>query len=205
MTGAVHGTAILEFPTYRITVREPLRDCVYQEVQDRQRAIEHAKAAPATPNLDWKVEFDKACTAFDTKAVLVLVGDRQPVSLDETITLTTGMEVAFLRLVPLVGGLSTLQAINEEKAKLLYDCLDGSAYWKPCANKDSRSIMNITWRLGTEELETKFCKEATAAGLEGLKGHRSVGGIRASIYNAVSKESVAALVGFMNEFEKKNG
>jgi len=108
MTGAVHGTAILEFPTYRITVREPLRDCVYQEVQDRQRAIEHAKAAPATPNLDWKVEFDKACTAFDTKAVLVLVGDRQPVSLDETITLTTGMEVAFLRLVPLVGGLSTL-------------------------------------------------------------------------------------------------
>jgi len=107
--------------------------------------------------------------------------------------------------VEAVGGLSTLQAINEEKAKLLYDCLDGSAYWKPCANKDSRSIMNITWRLGTEELETKFCKEATAAGLEGLKGHRSVGGIRASIYNAVSKESVAALVGFMNEFEKKNG
>ncbi|HYG73549.1 MAG TPA: 3-phosphoserine/phosphohydroxythreonine transaminase [Planctomycetota bacterium] len=104
-----------------------------------------------------------------------------------------------------VGGLAKLQAINEQKAKLLYDTLDGSAYWKPCAHKDSRSIMNVTWRLGTEELENKFCKEATAAGLDGLKGHRSVGGIRASIYNAVSLESVQALVNFMKEFEKKNG
>jgi len=104
-----------------------------------------------------------------------------------------------------VGGLSKLQAINEEKAKTLYDTLDSSAFWKPCAHKSSRSIMNVTWRLPSEDLENKFAKEATAAGLDGLKGHRSVGGIRASIYNAVSLESVKALVGFMKEFEKKNG
>ena len=104
-----------------------------------------------------------------------------------------------------VGGLAKLQALNDEKAKLLYDTLDGSGFWKPCASKDSRSHMNVTWRLPSEELENKFTKEATAAGLDGLKGHRSVGGIRASIYNAISLESVQALVGFMKEFEKKNG
>jgi phosphoserine aminotransferase len=104
-----------------------------------------------------------------------------------------------------VGGLAKLQAINEEKAALLYKELDSSPYWKPCANKDSRSIMNVTWRLGSEALEEQFVKEATKAGLDGLKGHRSVGGLRASIYNAVSQESVQALVSFMREFQKKNG
>ncbi|MCY3024007.1 MAG: 3-phosphoserine/phosphohydroxythreonine transaminase [Planctomycetota bacterium] len=104
-----------------------------------------------------------------------------------------------------LGGLAKLQALNEEKAALLYKTLDGSAYWKPCAQKDSRSIMNVTWRMGSEALEEKFVKEATAAGLGGLKGHRSVGGLRASIYNAVPKAAVEALVSFMNEFEKKNG
>ncbi|MGD0091411.1 MAG: 3-phosphoserine/phosphohydroxythreonine transaminase [Planctomycetota bacterium] len=104
-----------------------------------------------------------------------------------------------------LGGLAKLQALNEEKAGLLYKTLDSSAYWKPCAHKDSRSNMNVTWRLGNEALEEKFAKEATKAGLDGLKGHRSVGGLRASIYNAVPKEAVEALVSFMGEFEKKNG
>jgi len=104
-----------------------------------------------------------------------------------------------------LGGLARLQAINEEKAGLLYKTLDSSAYWKPCAQKESRSIMNVTWRLGNEQLEEKFVKEATAAGLQQLKGHRSVGGLRASIYNAVPKEAVEALVSFMKEFERKNG
>jgi phosphoserine aminotransferase len=104
-----------------------------------------------------------------------------------------------------LGGLTKLQAINEAKANLLYKTLDSSAYWKPCANKDCRSIMNVTWRLGNEQLEEKFVKEATAAGLQQLKGHRSVGGLRASIYNAVPMAAVEALVSFMKEFEKKNG
>jgi len=104
-----------------------------------------------------------------------------------------------------LGGLAKLQALNEEKAALLYKTLDGSAYWKPCAHKESRSGMNVTWRLGSEALEEQFAKEATKAGLDGLKGHRSVGGLRASIYNAVPKAAVEALVNFMRDFEKKNG
>jgi phosphoserine aminotransferase len=104
-----------------------------------------------------------------------------------------------------IGGLEKLRQLNERKAALLYETLDGSSYWKPCAQKESRSIMNVTWRMGTEALEEKFVKEATAAGLDGLKGHRSVGGLRASIYNAVPMEAVQALVQFMKEFERKNG
>jgi phosphoserine aminotransferase len=107
--------------------------------------------------------------------------------------------------VDAIGGISKLQQINEEKARILYEALDGSSYWKPCAKKDSRSIMNVTWRLPSEALEEQFVKESKAAGLDGLKGHRSVGGIRASIYNAVPLEGVKALVQFMKEFERKNG
>ena len=103
------------------------------------------------------------------------------------------------------GGVPAMQKKNEEKAALIYNALDSSAFWKPCAHKDSRSIMNVTWRLGTEELENRFVKEAKAVGLDSLKGHRSVGGIRASIYNAFPVEGVEALVSFMNDFEKKNG
>jgi phosphoserine aminotransferase len=104
-----------------------------------------------------------------------------------------------------IGGLAAIDAINERKAGLLYAELDRSAFWKPHADKDSRSRMNVTFRLATEDLENKFAKEATAAGLDGLKGHRSVGGIRASIYNAFPEAGVKALVEFMRQFEKTNG
>lgn len=104
-----------------------------------------------------------------------------------------------------VGGLTAIDAINERKAAALYAELDRSSFWKPHAQKDCRSRMNVTFRLATEDLEKKFAKEATAAGFDGLKGHRSVGGIRASIYNAFPEEGVDALVAFMQEFEKKNG
>jgi phosphoserine aminotransferase len=104
-----------------------------------------------------------------------------------------------------IGGLKAIDAINARKAAALYAELDRTAFWQPHADKDSRSRMNITFRLGTEELENKFAKEATAAGLDGLKGHRSVGGIRASVYNAFPEEGITALVQFMREFEKKNG
>jgi phosphoserine aminotransferase len=103
------------------------------------------------------------------------------------------------------GGLKAIEAVNARKAAALYAELDRTAFWKPHADKDSRSRMNVTFRLATEELENKFAKEATAAGLDGLKGHRSVGGIRASIYNAFPEEGISALVQFMKEFEKKNG
>jgi phosphoserine aminotransferase len=104
-----------------------------------------------------------------------------------------------------IGGLAKLQAINEQKAARLYQTLDASPFWKPCAQKNSRSIMNVTWRLATEALEEQFGKESKKAGLDGLKGHRSVGGLRASIYNAVPMEAIEALIQFMKEFERKNG
>ncbi len=102
-----------------------------------------------------------------------------------------------------LGGVAGMQQINEAKAQKIYDVLDSSDFWRPCAQKASRSIMNITWRLPNEALEAQFVSEAKAQGMEGLKGHRSVGGIRASIYNACPTASVDALVAFMREFEAK--
>lgn len=104
-----------------------------------------------------------------------------------------------------IGGISAMQKINEKKAATLYDTLDSSDFWKAPADKASRSIMNVVWRLPSEELEEAFIAESKKAGMIGLKGHRSVGGLRASIYNAVSQNTVDALVAFMKEFEKKNG
>jgi phosphoserine aminotransferase len=88
---------------------------------------------------------------------------------------------------------------------MLYEELDRSPFWRPHAAADSRSTMNVTFRLPSEELEKLFVKESTAAGFDGLKGHRSVGGLRASIYNAFPEQGVAALVEFMREFEKTRG
>jgi phosphoserine aminotransferase len=102
-----------------------------------------------------------------------------------------------------LGGLAAMERLNEEKAQALYDVLDGSDFWRPCAQNASRSTMNVTWRLPSEELEELFIKEAKAGGLEGLKGHRSVGGIRASIYNACPRASVDELIAFMKGFEAK--
>lgn len=103
------------------------------------------------------------------------------------------------------GGLTGMQRENEEKATLLYETIDATDFYRGHADTDCRSIMNITFRLPAEELEKKFASEATAQRLDGLKGHRSVGGIRASIYNAFPMEGVTALVSFMKEFERKNG
>jgi len=103
------------------------------------------------------------------------------------------------------GGLSGMQRENEAKAKLLYDAIDATDFYRGHAAPESRSLMNVTFRLPSEDLEKQFVKEATAAQLDGLKGHRSVGGLRASIYNAFPREGVEALVEFMNEFERKNG
>ena len=103
------------------------------------------------------------------------------------------------------GSLPAMIARNEGKATALYGELDRTGFWRPHAATEARSYMNVTWRLPSEELEDRFVKEAKSAGLDGLKGHRSVGGIRASLYNALEPESVAALVAFMRDFERKNG
>jgi phosphoserine aminotransferase len=102
------------------------------------------------------------------------------------------------------GGLSEMAARNERKAGKLYSEIDRSGFYRGTAAKESRSLMNVTFRLPNEDLEKAFVKQSTAAGLDGLKGHRSVGGMRASIYNAFPEEGVDALVQFMQEFEKKN-
>jgi phosphoserine aminotransferase len=103
------------------------------------------------------------------------------------------------------GGLAGIQKLNQEKAGILYNEIDKDDFYHGTAEVGSRSMMNVTYRLPNEELEKKFDKEATALKLEGLKGHRSVGGIRASIYNAMPKESVQLLADFMAEFRSKNG
>jgi phosphoserine aminotransferase len=96
-----------------------------------------------------------------------------------------------------------MERINREKAGLIYGVIDGDADFFRCpVERDSRSTMNIVWRLPSEDLEKRFLKEATARGMVGLKGHRSVGGIRASIYNAVPLASCEALASFMREFRK---
>lgn len=104
-----------------------------------------------------------------------------------------------------IGGLHEMERINKEKAKVLYDCIDGSDFYKGTVQEDSRSLMNVTFRLPEEELEKKFVTEAQEEGLGGLKGHRSVGGCRASIYNAIGLDGVKDLVDFMTRFEKKYG
>ena len=103
------------------------------------------------------------------------------------------------------GGLEAAESRNKEKAKLIYDVIDSSGFYQGHADADCRSLMNVTFRLPSEDLEKQFVGEATKSGLDGLKGHRSVGGIRASIYNAFPKEGVEALVAFMKEFERTHG
>ena len=104
-----------------------------------------------------------------------------------------------------IGGLEAIAKINDEKAKLIYDAIDNSnGFYRGHAEKDSRSKMNITFRLPNEDLEKQFVKEATERDLVGLKGHRSVGGLRASVYNAFPIEGAKALVEFMKEFQQKN-
>jgi len=103
------------------------------------------------------------------------------------------------------GGVAAFEKLSDEKAAKLYDLIDGSDFWRSPVQKESRSVMNVIWRLPNEELESQFVSQAKSEGFIGLKGHRSVGGLRASIYNAVTMESVEALVSFMKEFEAKNG
>ena len=111
-----------------------------------------------------------------------------------------------LRRLLAEGGLAAVEERNQRKAGKLYAAIDGSGgFYRGHAQPASRSWMNVTFRLPSEELEKSFVQQATAAGLDGLKGHRSVGGIRASIYNAFPEAGVDALVGFMAEFQRKQG
>ena len=103
------------------------------------------------------------------------------------------------------GGLVAIATVNQRKAAKLYAEIDRTGFYRGTADKDCRSLMNVTFRLATEDLEKAFVKESTTAGLDGLKGHRSVGGMRASIYNAFPEKGVDTLVAFMREFEAKRG
>jgi phosphoserine aminotransferase len=104
------------------------------------------------------------------------------------------------------GGAAAMAKINQEKARVLYESIDASdGFYRGHAEKPARSLMNVTFRLASEELENRFCAEAEREGFDGLKGHRSIGGIRASIYNAFPVEGVEKLTEFMRDFEQKNG
>jgi phosphoserine aminotransferase len=113
-----------------------------------------------------------------------------------------GLTMKWLRSL---GGLEGIARANQRKAAKLYAEIDRTGFYRGTAQQDSRSLMNVTFRLGDEPLEKLFERESTAEGLDGLKGHRSVGGMRASIYNAFPEEGVDALVAFMREFERRRG
>jgi phosphoserine aminotransferase len=104
-----------------------------------------------------------------------------------------------------LGGLAAIAEANERKASKLYAEIDRTGFYRGTAQKQSRSLMNVTFRLATEDLEKAFVKESTTAGLDGLKGHRSVGGMRASLYNAFPEAGVDALIDFMRHFESRHG
>ena len=120
---------------------------------------------------------------------------------------TWGIYILSPRLQMVAGKrrLAGMERENEQKAQLIYDAIDATDFYRGHADVDCRSTMNVTFRLPAEELEKKFVAEATAQGLDGLKGHRSVGGIRASIYNAFPRARSEALVSFMKDFERRNG
>jgi phosphoserine aminotransferase len=103
------------------------------------------------------------------------------------------------------GGLEAMGRENEAKARIVYDVIDGSDFFRGTAQPDCRSLMNVTFRAPSEELEAAFVAEAEKQGLSGLKGHRSVGGMRASLYNALPREACEALARFMKDFEARNG
>lgn len=110
-----------------------------------------------------------------------------------------------IRWIRSMGGLEAIEGINERKAAKLYSEIDRTGFWLPVAATGSRSRMNVTFRIANPELESTFLEKATAAGLDGLKGHRSVGGLRAGLYNAFPEAGVDALVAFMQEFERTHG
>jgi len=115
------------------------------------------------------------------------------------------VELVLKWLEETVGGLEKMAVINQKKSQLLYKLIDDSHFYRATAEPESRSLMNVTFRLPNEELEQRFIREALESGMGGLKGHRSVGGCRASLYNAVSLDAVAVLADFMATFEGKNG
>ena len=102
------------------------------------------------------------------------------------------------------GGVKAMSELRKEKSGLLYDVLDNSSFFCGCAEKDARSYMNVTFTTGDADKDAAFCKAATAAGFVNVKGHRLVGGMRASVYNAVPMEAVKALAAFMKDYEVKN-
>ena len=103
-----------------------------------------------------------------------------------------------------LGGVATIEEINKTKAQKLYDYIDNSDFYHGTAEKEYRSLMNVPFICENDELNAEFVKQATARGLQNLKGHRSVGGMRASIYNAMSMDGIDALISFMQGFAKRN-
>jgi phosphoserine aminotransferase len=145
-------------------------------------------ALPATPvMLDWKTQAEND-SMYNTPPCYSIY-----------------MAGLVFKWIMALGGLGEMKQINRKKAAILYNYLDNSKLFKPTAQKEFRSMMNVCFVTGNEDLDKQFCKEAEKAGFVNLKGHRSVGGMRASIYNAMPVEGVEKLVEFMADFERRNG
>mgnify|MGYP000847330101 CR=1 FL=1 len=210
MNNTIYGTRFVELPDVKAPLVADASSMILSEPMDVNRygviyagaqknigpsglcvvivckdLLGHAK--PICPKLmDWKVEADKG-SMYNTPN-------------------TWGIYLAGLTFDWLlsIGGVEAIYQVNQEKAKLLYDFLDNSKLFKATAQKKYRSLMNVTFVTGDAEKDAAFVKAAAAQGLVNLKGHRTVGGMRASIYNAMPMEGVKKLVGFMKEFEREN-
>jgi phosphoserine aminotransferase len=158
------------------------------------------------------------CLTIVRKDMLALVPDNLPTMLKYTTYASKNslyntppcfavytVDLVLKWLEETIGGLDKMAALNRQKAYLLYDFIDAGGFYRATAEPDSRSLMNVTFRLPNEDLENQFVGQALENGLGGLKGHRSVGGCRTSLYNAVSLDAVESLIDFMKTFEEKNG
>ena len=154
------------------------------------------------------VVMDKSLAGFEMECTPVMLNYKTMIEKDSMHNTPSTYNIYILGLVlkwiEAQGGLAGMAKYNEEKAKILYDYIDESKLFKGCAKPEARSLMNVTFVTGDTDLDAAFAKEAEAKGLSNLKGHRNVGGMRASIYNAMPMEGLKALVAFMKEFETKN-
>ena len=206
----IFGSRYTELPNCKATLVSDMSSCILSEVIDVSKfgliyAGAQKNIAPAGVTIVI-VKKDLLGNALDVCPTMLnyAIHDKNDSLYNTPPCFPIYVSMLVFRWLKAMGGVPVMQKINEEKAKMLYDFIDNSSFYTNNVNKKDRSIMNVPFISPNEELDAKFVKEATANGLVSLKGHRLVGGMRASIYNAMPIEGVKALIDFMKKFEMEN-
>ena len=206
----IFGSRYTELPNSKATLVSDMSSCILSEVIDVSKfgliyAGAQKNIAPAGVTIVI-VKKDLLGNALDVCPTMLnyAIHDKNDSLYNTPPCFPIYVSMLVFRWLKAMGGVPVMQKINEEKAKMLYDFIDNSSFYTNKVNKKDRSIMNVPFISPNEELDAKFVKEATANGLVSLKGHRLVGGMRASIYNAMPIEGVKALIDFMKKFEMEN-